>query len=200
MSNKRALAGLTLLAGSPSPQRHMLSKQAVGVVKSFLVGNEASGACRVPKKGQRLNRSSDCTFQSTGTALIVKGREVARHQGGPMSRTIQIQTGRFGEDKSFRQAANALLAATKAGISLRDRKDAEGDARFLVGKRGRNRVMAPNENLVVEVNKNIRKYANQNAIFKAEQAKRARALENLRKGRAALEAKRAAKARRKRRK
>lgn len=97
---------------------------------------------------------------STGNDLTVKGAIVAERTS-PYSRFIRVCPGEFGADVVSRRAANALLDALGAGISVRDR---EGRA-FLTAKgTPTGRLVSGSACHTVEVNKAIRNQANANMI------------------------------------
>lgn len=120
-------SGLSALAGLGFTQ--VPSKSAKQVVSAFLVGRPHSGACPVPKKGQKRN-ADDCHYKATGNTLSVRGVQIARRQSLD---TIEVCVNPNDTTPELRQAVNALLGKAKTGTSVANRK---GDYR-ISGRKGR---------------------------------------------------------------
>ena len=115
----QAIEGLAGLA-----KRAVPSKDARRVVTAFIKGQEARGACPVPKaKGA----PKVCNFESTGRTLKVRGVTVASRGAGVGHESIRVCANPNDTTPEVRQAANVILQRAKAGVSVRDlRKQGQG--------------------------------------------------------------------------
>lgn len=102
------------------------------------------------------NESASAAGLSTdGYSLKVNGREVATRDSAG-SRFMKVCPGKFGEDKTSRRAANAVLDVLGAGVRIDDR-DSEAFLRARAG--GGGRLVSPEACYRVEVSSRIRKAA-----------------------------------------
>lgn len=155
-----ALAGLGRLTARGS---NAASKDARRVVKAFVRGEPAQGACKGPK-GARV-----CEITATGNELRVGDLTLARR---PLTdsahvsvcvpdraQMVELKSGKKVEaqaSKDVRAAAGALLREVGTGLGVRT--DAAG-VRRLVGAHGRRAAEMPGQCIVVKMNKSMANYA-----------------------------------------
>lgn len=155
------LAGLGRLT---APGSNAASKDAKRVVKAFVNGEPAQGACKGPK-GART-----CEITSTSSELRVGNYTLAKRPASADSsyvsvcvpdraKMITLKSGKQVEaqdSKDVRAASGALLREVGSGLGVRT--DAAG-IRRLVGARGRRAVEVPNQCMVVKLSKKQAMYA-----------------------------------------
>lgn len=103
----------------------------------------------------RNESASDAGLSTDGYSLKVNGREVASRSAA-RSRFMKVCPGKFGEDKTSRRAANAILDVLGSGLRIDDR-DATAFIRPRSG--GGGRVVSPEACYEVEVSARIRRAA-----------------------------------------
>lgn len=155
------LAGLGRLT---SPGSNAASKDAKRVVKAFVNGEPAQGACKGPK-GARV-----CEITSNSAELKIGNYTLAKRPASAdasyvsvcvpdRAKMITLKSGKKVEaqdSKDVRAASAALLREVGSGLGVRT--DAAG-IRRLVGASGRRAVEVPNQCLVVKLNKAQAAYA-----------------------------------------
>ncbi len=127
--------------GLPMPRSSKEVKEIRRVVTSFVLGVPDAGA----------------GAQSTPTALVIKGKQVAS-RADVADKSMKVCPGAFGEDRDSRFAANVMLDVLGAGVRVNDR---DGSA-FLAPGRARGnagRVFSPDACYKVQVNNALRQRA-----------------------------------------
>lgn len=121
------------------------------VVQSFVLG----------RSEETVDPSSGRRVYSNGRELVVDGTPVAYRESRAFGRFIKVCPGDFGEDKTHRRTANALLSVLGAGLAFRDR-----DEVVFIGPSGSRagRLEAPKGCYRVEVSRKL-----QDATFLAQQ-------------------------------